>query len=796
MNKLPILLLDIFLFPKCENQLILENNLYWKKIMLHAWNNCDGYLLVIPNKEKINSNSDNFAPVGTLAKINLDISAETNFELIINSLKEIQLRGLERIRIVNLEKKDDLWEGEHQVLREKEIDDKTLEELTEKFVRYLPEILEKAKLTSVEKLPYMTMMRGNIANLIDFIAQNSREIDPLTKWKILVCLDLEERLTMLINIPDRQKIEREIEDATKEEIKSHQEEYYLREKMKAIERRLKNKKGGSGSEMSKFLERLEKNPYPNYVKKIVQEEIERYESIPSHSSEANIIKQYVDWLINLPWWKKSNEIKDLNFARQKLEENHYGLSDIKERIIEHLAAQQKANKPLSQVICLIGPPGVGKTSLASSIATATGREFVSISVGGTRDVAEISGHRRTYIGAMPGKIIQAMKKVQVINPLFLIDEIDKISPYDHRGDPAYALLEILDPNQNKKFVDNYLGEEVPYNLSEVMFICTANTLDLPLPLLDRMEIIHLSSYTEMEKFRIAKDYLIPENLKKYNLTSEEINFEESAIKDIIKHYTRESGVRELNRKIQLIVRKFIVQSIQKPGVKLLVTSDNLPEYLKKKNYEFTQKQKTPQIGVATGLAYTGYGGDILLIEVVHYPRKESELELTGNLGEIMKESAHIALNYIKSNCKKFGIDLEVFSQIGIHIHAPEGATPKEGPSAGIALTSAIISALTGQAIPRDIGMTGEITLHGHVEAIGGLKEKAIAAHRSELKTIIIPKANERDIEDIPLEVREKLKIILVEEYEQVWKIIFAKKEKTPTIPLKPIKTKRDIKRVE
>lgn len=477
----------------------------------------------------------------------------------------------------------------------------------------------------------------------------------------------------------------------------------------------------------------------------------------------------------------------MNFAQQKFDENHFGLSEIKERVIEYLAAQQKASKPLNQVICLVGPPGVGKTSLATSIAEATGRKFVSISVAGIRDVAELLGHRRTYIGAMPGKIIQAMKKVRVINPLFLIDEIDKVSS-DYRGDPIYALLEILEPSQNEKFVDNYLGEEVPYDLSKVMFVCTANTLDLPLPLLDRMEIIRLSSYTEMEKFHIAKDYLLPESLKKYNLSSEQITFEDSAIIDIIKYYTREAGVRELNRKIQLIVRKFIVQLISDKVEKVVITSKNLFDYLKKREYEFTLKQKNPQVGVVVGLAYTGYGGDILPIEVVYYPRKEGELELTGNLGDIMKESAHIALSYIKANQKKFGIEHEVFSQNGIHVHVPEGAIPKEGPSAGIALTSAIISALTGKSVPQDIGMTGEITLHGHVEAIGGLKEKAIAAHRSGLKTIIIPKANEKDIKDIPLEIHQELKIIMVKEYEEVWEVMFVKNRKKSDLSV-PIKTK-------
>lgn len=460
----------------------------------------------------------------------------------------------------------------------------------------------------------------------------------------------------------------------------------------------------------------------------------------------------------------------MKFAQRKLDENHFGLSEIKGKIIEYLAAQQKAGKPLNQVICLVGPPGVGKTSLASSIAEAMGRKFVSISLGGARDVAEISGHRRTYIGAMPGKIIQAMKKVKVINPCFLIDEIDKISS-DYRGDPASALLQVLDPNQNKEFKDDYLGQEVPYNLSEVMFLCTANTLDLPLPLLDRMEIIRLSSYTEVEKLHIAKEHLIPENLKKYNLNSGEIVFEDQAIRDIIKYYTREAGVRELNRKIQVIVRKFIVKLLQNLEKKTVITPDNLKDYLKKRIHEFTPKQKNPKAGVVNGLAWTGYGGDILPIEVNLVTGKGELGRLTGSLGKVMKESAEVAFSYVQSyleeNKKTFKKALALLRKRDVNVHAPEGAVEKEGPSAGIALTTAILSALTNQKVPTDIGMTGEITSKGKVLEIGGLKEKAIAACRSELKTIVIPKSNEKDIEDIPEEVRQELKILPVEEYEEV-----------------------------
>ncbi|CAG8665335.1 611_t:CDS:2, partial [Ambispora gerdemannii] len=562
----------------------------------------------------------------------------------------------------------------------REMDEKGLEELTEKFIRQFQNILTKTKLSSIEKLPYMTMIKE-----------------------------------LLINLPDRQKIEKNIDEETKKNIKNQQEEYYLREKLKEIKKKLGDNEGDK--EMKKYLEQLEKEPYPEHTKKVVKEEIKRYETMPIYSSEANIIRQ------------------------QKLNEKHYGLKEVKERIIEYLAVNQIAKKPLGQIICLVGPPGIGKTSLAISIAEVTGRKFVRISLGGVRDVAVIQGHRRTYIGAMPGRIIQGMKEAKVIDPLFLIDEIDKISS-DYHGDPFHALLEVLDINLNKEFTDHYLG--IPYNLSQVMFICTANSVaDLPRPLLDRMEVIFLHSYTEIEKFHIATEHLIPENLENYNLPAAPV-FQDQAVRDIIKYYTREAGVRELNRKIQTIIQKFIVQLMEKKKEKLIITPHNLIDYLKKKNYDFTQKQKRSQVGVAT----------------------EGELELTGNLGDIMKESAHIALNYVRANHKKFGISSEVFSQSGVHIHVPEGATPKEGPSAGIALTSAIISVLTGRSISRDLGMTGEITLHGHVGEIGGLKEKAIAARRSELKTIIIPKANEKDIEDIPLEVRQELKIIPVEEYRE------------------------------
>jgi ATP-dependent Lon protease len=445
-----------------------------------------------------------------------------------------------------------------------------------------------------------------------------------------------------------------------------------------------------------------------------------------------------------------------------------------------LAEQKKSQKNSGQVICLVGPPGTGKTSLGKSIAEATGRKFASISLGGMQDVGEIQGHRRTYLGSMPGRIIQAMKKVGTKNPLILIDEIDKVSN-SYKGDPSNALLEALDPNQNKKFIDNYLGEELPFDLSEVMFVCTANSLDLPLPLLDRMEIIHLSSYTEKEKFEIAKKYLIPEILKKDNLSSRQISFKDEALMEIIKYYTREAGVRELNRKIQKIVRKFIVKLLRGKTDKLVVGFDEVKPYLKNRVYDFTSRLEEDKVGVVNGLAYTGYGGEILPLEAITFPKKDEELGLTGNLGEIMRESAKVALNYVKYNHKKFGIDFDDFSNNSINIHAPEGAVPKDGPSAGTVLTSVIISALTGKSVSNELGMTGEITLHGKVQAIGGLKEKAIAAHRCGLKRIIIPKENEPDIDDIPKEVLKDLEVITVSDYMEIWDILFGEKSKKAEI---------------
>jgi ATP-dependent Lon protease len=760
MRDLPILFSEkFFLFPKCNNYLTLSDNVVKKTVVVSLKDHNGDLIILSDNLKKTKKKK----LTGVLAKINLEIF-NSEPESFINSLKNIQLIGIKRVVVKRGEFFDNggILFSSFEEFPEKKIGAKKMQEITENFVNFLPEILERVRINPVEKIPYMTMMRGNVVDLIDFIVQNSREVDNSLKLKILNSFDVEERFEILMSLPNKKKLKDEIEDETKNEIRKQQEEYYLREQLKIIEKKL----GNSNSDSDVYLERLENNPYPDYVKKTLGEEIKKYSSLNFQSGESGVIKQHIETVLDLPWWGKSDEVNNLDFAMKKLDENHYGLEEIKERIIEYLAEKQKAGSKSGQVICFVGPPGVGKTSLAESIAEATGRKFVSISLGGLQDVAEIQGHRKTYVGSMPGRIIQGMKKAGTKNPLFLVDEIDKVS-YSFKGDPSNALLEILDPNQNKKFVDNYIGGDLPFDLSEVMFICTANSFEIPAPLLDRMEIIELSSYTENEKLQIAKKHLVPTLLKKTGLCEGEISFEDDAIREIINYYTREAGVRELNRKIHRIIRKFIVKLLKNEKKSTVVKKKDLATYLKEREYDFSRR-KPPRVGIVNGLAFTNYGGEILPIEVIKYPKKEGgEFELTGNLGEIMKESGRIALNYIRSNHKEFGISSDVFYKNGIHVHAPEGSTPKEGPSAGIALTSSIISCIKNRSIPSDLGMTGEITSHGYVEPIGGLKEKAIAAHREGIKRIIIPNGNKKDISQIPEEVRNSMEIITVGKYKEV-----------------------------
>ncbi|WP_434333352.1 endopeptidase La [Mycoplasma capricolum subsp. capricolum] len=571
-----------------------------------------------------------------------------------------------------------------------------------------------------------------------------------------------------IKLNNNSSVDSEINKKLKDKMDKQQKEYYLREKMRIIKEELEDE-SSDASQLDKYKKRLEEEPFPEVVKEKILSSIKRIETMQPGSAEVNVERNYVDWMMSIPWWEQSEDIDDLKYAQEILEKHHFGLKKVKERIIEYLAVKQKTKSLKGPIITFVGPPGVGKTSLARSIAEALGKKFVKVSLGGVKDESEIRGHRKTYVGSMPGRIIQALKRAKVKNPLFLLDEIDKMAS-DNRGDPASAMLEVLDPEQNKEFSDHYIEE--PYDLSTVMFIATANYIEnIPEALYDRMEIINLSSYTEIEKMHIAKDYLTKKILEEDQLTEDELKFTDEAYDEIIKYYTREAGVRQLERHLATIARKFIVKLLNGEISNLVVTREVVIEYLGKHIFEHTSKEEESQVGVVTGLAYTQFGGDILPIEVSTYAGK-GNLTLTGKLGEVMKESASIALTYVKANHEKFGITKEKFDDIDIHIHVPEGAVPKDGPSAGITLTTALISALSKQPVSKDFGMTGEITLRGNVLPIGGLREKSISAARSGLKHILIPSKNVKDIEDIPQEVQDVLKITPVSKYEDVYEIIF------------------------
>ncbi|WP_044894609.1 endopeptidase La [Bacillus alveayuensis] len=587
------------------------------------------------------------------------------------------------------------------------------------------------------------------------------------KQNILETIDVKERVNKIIQILHNEKevleLEKKISMRVKQAMERTQKEYYLREQMKAIQKELGEKEGKTG-EVEELKEKIEAAGMPNHVKETALKELERYEKIPATSAESAVIRNYIDWLLALPWTKQTEDIHDIKRAETILSEEHYGLEKVKERVLEYLAVQQLTKSLKGPILCLAGPPGVGKTSLARSIAKSLNRNFVRISLGGVRDESEIRGHRRTYVGAMPGRIIQGMKKAGTINPVFLLDEIDKMSS-DFRGDPAAAMLEVLDPEQNHAFSDHYIEE--PYDLSKVMFIATANNLaTIPGPLLDRMEIITIAGYTEVEKLHIAKQHLLPKQLKEHGLKKSSLQIRDEAILNIIRYYTREAGVRGLERQLAAICRKAARILVSEERKRVVITDKNLEDFLGKRIYRYGQAELKDQVGVATGLAYTPFGGDTLSIEVSVTPGK-GKLVLTGKLGDVMKESAHAAFSYIRSRAKELNIDADFHEKYDIHIHVPEGAVPKDGPSAGITIATALISALTGRPVSRHVGMTGEITLRGRVLPIGGLKEKTLSAHRAGLKKVILPKENEKDLDDIPEIVKKDLQFVLVSHLDEV-----------------------------
>jgi ATP-dependent Lon protease len=571
------------------------------------------------------------------------------------------------------------------------------------------------------------------------------------------------------------EVDKDISEKVRLASEKTQKEYYLREKMKAIKEELGD--NGAGNDEESIKEKLEKNPYPENVKTRIKNELHRYEMMPETSLEASLIMGYIETVMNVPWYQRSEDNEDLDNVRKVLDEDHYGLEKVKKRIIEYLAVKKMTGNLKAPILCFYGPPGCGKTSLGRSIARALGRKFFKASLGGISDEAEIRGHRRTYVGSLPGRIIQGMTKAGTVNPVFLLDEIDKVGGSNYRGDPSSALLEVLDPEQNFAFNDNYLEE--PYDLSNVLFICTANNLDnIARPLLDRLELIEVPSYTEIEKIKIAEQFLIPKQIKANGLKEEEIFFSTPSIVEMIEHYSMEAGVRQLERLTASCCRKAVVELLDHPDTPkpIEVTPEVVKKYLGVEIFDNTKKEKDSQVGVVTGLAYTEAGGDILPMEVTYFPGKGG-LVLTGKLGEVMKESCQIALDYVRANAKRYGIDDEIFQKNDIHVHFPEGAVPKDGPSAGVAITTALISALTDTKVSNNVAMTGEVTLRGRALPIGGLREKSLAAMRSGIKTILVPEGNRKDVSELPKEVKEGVKIVFMKEVDDALKVAFVKKGK-------------------
>ena len=609
------------------------------------------------------------------------------------------------------------------------------------------------------------------------LADQISQLFPFTlerRQQLLETLGVNDRLYIILQEIESEKelsqIENKINDKVKTRIEEGQKEYYLREKMRAIKEELGDVPD-TDKDVDAIRKRLEENPYPEAIKAKVKDELSRYEMLPAASGETGVIKTYIDWLMDLPWWQESKDNEDLSKASEILDTDHYGLEKIKERILEYLAVKQMTNSLKAPIICLVGPPGVGKTSLAKSVARALDRKFVKISLGGVKDESEIRGHRRTYLGSMPGRFIQAMKKAGTINPVFLIDEIDKMAS-DYKGDPASAMLEVLDPEQNEFFSDHYIEES--YDLSKVLFIATANYLEnIPNALRDRLEIIELSSYTELEKMEIAKRHLVPKQLKENGLKDTQLKIDDEMISFLIRYYTRESGVRQLERVIATVCRKSVLAILKDKKRSIKVTKKLAKEWLGNEKFEYGKRETKDQVGTVTGLAYTAFGGDVLQIEVNHIEGKV-KLILTGQLGDVMKESASIAYDYVRANCTKYKIKADVFEKNDIHIHVPEGAVPKDGPSAGVTLTTALVSSLSNTPVKANLAMTGEVTLRGNVLPIGGLKEKSMAAHRCGITTVVIPKANVKDLDDVPQTVKESVNFIPVERVSQVLDVALVK----------------------
>ncbi len=683
---------------------------------------------------------------------------------------KVLVEGGERAKVLNYLGTEDYFQAQVSLLgnETEELDDRESEVLMRSILAQFEQYVKLSKKVPPEILSSLAGIEepGRLADTI--AAHMSLKIDE--KQNILEIGDARKRLEHLIALMEAEidllQVEKRIRGRVKRQMEKSQREYYLNEQMKAIQKELGDM-DESHNELDELASKIEKAGMSKEAREKADTELGKLRMMSPMSAEATVVRNYIDWLINVPWKKRTKVRHDLVKAMEVLEADHYGLEKVKERILEYLAVQQRAKKVKGPILCLVGPPGVGKTSLGKSIARATNRKFIRMSLGGIRDEAEIRGHRRTYIGAMPGKIIQNLAKVETRNPLYLLDELDKMST-DFRGDPASALLEVLDPEQNNTFNDHYL--EVDYDLSDVMFVATANTLNIPSPLLDRMEVIRLAGYTEDEKLHIAERYLIGKQVSASGLKKKEIHINETAIRDVIRYYTREAGVRGLEREISKMCRKVVKQILLEPETKKInITSRNLEKFLGVRRFRFGSAEETDQIGQVTGLAWTEVGGELLTIEAVKMPGKGKH-NITGQLGDVMKESIQAAMSVVRSRVKALGLEPNFYNESDIHIHVPEGGVPKDGPSAGVGMCTALVSVLTNIPVRADVAMTGEITLRGEVLPIGGLKEKLLAAHRGGIKIVLIPEENTRDLADIPKNIKQNLDIRPVRWIDQVLEV--------------------------
>ena len=680
---------------------------------------------------------------------------------------KVLVEGFKRVKIIDFKDDEKFITCTYEYQNDVIAPDEDLMPLAMIAVRRLEKLTSVNKKISVETINNIKNLKDP-TKIVDNIASHLNSSMP-EKQQIFETVDVKKRLNGVIKIMENETsiigVERKIRGRVKTQMEKTQREYYLNEQLKAIQKELGEIEDGK-DETSSLNKAILKSKMPKEVQKKCMNELNKLKNMSPMSAEATVVRNYLDWMIDVPWYKKDKIDIDLNKALKVLDEDHYGLDKVKERIIEFLAVQKRMEKSKGPILCLIGPPGVGKTSLGKSVARATNRQFVRMSLGGVRDEAEIRGHRRTYIGSLPGKIIQLMKKAGTKNPLFLLDEIDKVGN-DYRGDPSSALLEALDPEQNTTFNDHYL--EVDYDLSDVMFVTTGNTLNILPPLLDRMEVIRIPGYTEDEKINIADKFLLPKQIKENGIKQGELDITDGTIKQIIRSYTREAGVRNLEREISKISRKVVKQVVNGEKQKVTVNDKNISDFLGIKKFKYGEVETEDKVGVVTGLAWTEFGGEILKIETVHMPGK-GRMQITGKLGDVMQESVKAAKSFVRSKSLEYGVIPPIFEKNDFHIHVPEGATPKDGPSAGIGMVTSIVSSITNNPVDREIAMTGEVTITGQVLAIGGLKEKLLAAHRAGIKKLIIPKDNEKDLADIPQKIKDDIKIITVETVDEVLRL--------------------------